>query len=76
MVEWLDVFVLEFVGLYLCVEEGVWVLDGISIIVGLRSKCTCFGVVSGCPVRSKVEVSFVQLPQRKEQSRSAPRVKW
>ncbi len=71
MVEWLGVFVFE-----LCAEEGAWVLAGISIIVGLRLKCTCFGGLSGCPVRSKDVASFVQLAQRKVHSRSAPRVKW
>ena len=38
MFEWLGVFVLE-----LWAEEGAWVLAGISIIVGLRLKCTRFG---------------------------------
>jgi hypothetical protein len=69
--ERLGVFVLE-----LRAEEGAWVLAGISIIVGLRLKCTCFGGLSGCPVRSKDVASFVQLAQRKAHSRSAPRVKW
>jgi len=68
--------VLEFVDLELCAEEGAWVLAGISIIVGLRLKCTCFGGLSGCPVRSKDVASFVQLALRKAHSRSAPRVRW
>ena len=70
MFEWLGVFVLE-----LWAEEGAWVLAGISIIVGLRLKCTCFGGLSGCPVRSK-EASFVQLAPKEAHSRSALRVRW
>ncbi len=66
---------LEFVDLELCAEAGAWVLVGISIIVGLRLKCTRFGGLSCCPVRSKDETSFVQLPRKEEQSKSAPRKK-
>jgi hypothetical protein len=36
--EWIGVFVLGWTN-----EEGAWVLAGISIIVGLRLKCTRFG---------------------------------
>ena len=66
----------ESVDLELCAEEGDWVLAGISIIVGLRLKCTCFGGLSGCPVCFKVVASCVQLAPNKEQSKSEPRMKW
>ena len=64
----------ELVELELCVEEGAWVLAGISIIVGLRSKCTFFGGVSGCPVCFKVVASCVQPAPKEEQSKSEPRM--
>ena len=42
------------------VEEGVWVLAGISIIVGLKLKRTLLEKgLKGCPVSNKA--SFVQL---------------
>ena len=66
----------ELVQLELCVEEGAWVLAGISIIVGLRSKCTFFGGLSGCPVCCKDVASCVQLAPNKDKSKSEPRMKW
>ena len=50
-------FVLE-----LRVEEGAWVLAGISIIVGLKLNRTLLVKgLKGCPVSNKA--SFVQLSQ-------------
>ena len=68
-------FGFELDGLYLNTGRGVWVLDGIFIMVGLRPKCTRFGVLKSCPVGFKVETSFVQLPRKEEQPKSAPRKK-
>ena len=65
----------ELFELGLGVEEGVWVLAGISTTVGLRSKCTLFGVESDCPVCCKIVTSCVQSAPNEEQSKSKPRMK-